>query len=89
VNGLRQAIQLGGGYVHFPINDDGSDANGFGREFFEQLVESERRELVVERGLRHSRWCQIRDRTEALDLFTMCLVALEGLRADLDAIRQI
>jgi phage terminase large subunit GpA-like protein len=80
VNGLLAIEQPGAGFCHFPINADGTDACGFSKEFFEQLAESERRELVIERGLRHWRWKQIRDRNEALDNFVMCLVGLETLK---------
>src|SRR5262245_38680679 len=72
----------GAGFIHFPLNPDGSEAEGFGEEFFEQL-QSEKREVVLERGLRHVRWVPTRDRNEALDRFAMGLITLESLRLNL------
>jgi phage terminase large subunit GpA-like protein len=61
---------------------DGSDAGGFSDEFFAQM-EAEKREPIVERGLRHFRWVQVRERNEALDNLVMCLVALDSLKLNL------
>lgn len=85
VNGILGIDKPGPGYCHFPINTDGSDANGFGAEFFAQLAESEIKQLAVDRGLRHWRWKQVLERNEALDLYVMALVALESLRVNLNA----
>ena len=89
VGGLLGISEPGPGFVHFPINQDGSDCHGFSQEFFEQLAESERKELLIERGLRHWRWKQIRDRNEALDCFVMALIALQTMRINLDTIAPI
>jgi phage terminase large subunit GpA-like protein len=89
VGGMLAIEAPGPGYVHFPVKEDGSDAAGFSKEFFEQLVESEKKDLVLERGLRHWRWKQIRDRNEALDTFVMALIALETLKLNLDVMTPI
>jgi phage terminase large subunit GpA-like protein len=49
LGGMLGVETPGPGYVHFPVNADGTDAEGFSTEFFAQL-KSEKKELVVNVG---------------------------------------
>jgi phage terminase large subunit GpA-like protein len=76
----KLAIEVAGpGFIH--INAD--PAAGFDEEFFAQLL-SERLERRKRVGVITTRWTQIRERNEALDLMCMCLCALEMYRGMLD-----
>ena len=70
----------GPGYIHF--NADPSA--GFDEEFFLQLL-SERKEKRKRVGVITTRWVQVRERNEALDLMCMVLCILEMYRGMLDS----
>jgi phage terminase large subunit GpA-like protein len=78
----RLTIAVSGpGYIHF-----GADpAQGFDEEFFLQLL-SERKEKRKRLGTITTRWVQLRERNEALDLVCMILCALEMYRGRLDSL---
>ena len=69
----------GPGYIHFPLNE----AAGFDQEFFLQLL-SERREKRMRNGVMTTRWTQIRDRNEALDLVCMAICCALTYRGAID-----
>jgi phage terminase large subunit GpA-like protein len=76
----RLAIPLPGpGFIHFNADPKA----GFDEEFFLQLL-SERKEKRKRVGVITTRWIQIRERNEALDLACMILCALEMYRGTLD-----
>jgi phage terminase large subunit GpA-like protein len=76
----KLAIEVAGpGYIHF----NADPAAGFDEEFFAQLL-SERKEKRKRVGVITTRWVQIRERNEALDLLCMCLCALETYQSRLD-----
>jgi phage terminase large subunit GpA-like protein len=78
LNAKLQIETPGAGYLHF-----GPEENGFDQEFFEQLL-SERKETRKRLGVTTTRWAQLRERNESLDLAVMILVALETYRGTLD-----
>jgi phage terminase large subunit GpA-like protein len=81
----RLAIAVSGpGYIHF-----GADpAQGFDEEFFLQLL-SEQKEKRKRLGTITTRWVQLRERNEALDLMCMILCILEMFRGQLDAMEPL
>lgn len=81
-NSLATRLEIaapGPGYVHF----NADPAAGFDEEFFLQLL-SERKEKRKRLGTITTRWVQIRERNEALDLVCMILCACEMYRGTLD-----
>jgi hypothetical protein len=80
----KLAIEVPGpGYIHF-----GSAMQGFDEEFFLQVL-SERKEKRKRLGLTVTRWVQIRDRNEALDLLTTVLCIAETYRGVLDSMEPL
>jgi phage terminase large subunit GpA-like protein len=81
----KVAIEVAGaGYIHFSADQ----AAGFDEEFFAQLL-SERKEKRKRVGVITTRWVQIRERNEALDLMCMVLCALEMYQGRLGTMEPI
>ncbi len=82
-NALATRLEIGApgpGFIHFPSNPE----LGFDEEFFLQLL-SERREKRKRLGVITTRWIQIRERNEELDLVCMVLCCLETYRGRIDS----
>jgi phage terminase large subunit GpA-like protein len=72
-------VSPGPGYIHFPLNAEA----GFDEEFFEQLL-SERREKKMKNGIMTTRWVQLRERNEGLDLVCMVICCALTFRGAID-----
>jgi phage terminase large subunit GpA-like protein len=72
-------VSAGPGFIHFPSNPEA----GFDEEFFEQLL-SERREKKLRNGVMTTRWVQLRERNEALDLVCMAISCALTFRGAID-----
>lgn len=86
-NSLATRLEItvpGPGYIHF----NAEPSAGFDEEFFLQLL-SERKEKRKRLGTITTRWVQIRERNEALDLLCMILCALEMYRGALDTMEPL
>lgn len=83
-NSLATRLEItapGPGCIHFSADP----AAWFDEEFFLQLL-SERKEKRKRLGTITTRWVQLRERNEALDLVCMILCALEMYRGTLDSL---
>lgn len=79
---LRNHTQ-GKNFIYFPVDI----THGCGDEYYKQL-NSERRVLELNRGVKRFVWKKIRDRNEALDTFVYALAAFEMAAPDLEFIKE-